>query len=123
MYILIVDDNADMRNILSINLMNLGLDVRTAQNGREALAIVQEEPPAAVLLDLMMPVMDGFSFLATLDRKGLRGRFPVIVLSAVANSMGGARLHGAFSALQKGRINQDVLTQTLQDAGIQVQAS
>jgi CheY-like chemotaxis protein len=60
------------------------MTVREAANGRDALARVAERKPALVLLDLMMPVMDGFEFLRQLRESEADGHVPVIVLTAKA---------------------------------------
>jgi len=52
-----------------------------ASNGQEALGILAKERPACILLDLMMPVMDGWQFVAELERRGLRNS-PLLILSA-----------------------------------------
>jgi hypothetical protein len=66
--VLIVEDDADTREMLRRTLEKEGWSVREAANGRLGLASVRAEPPSLVLLDLMMPEMDGFEFL-----EGLRG--------------------------------------------------
>jgi DNA-binding response OmpR family regulator len=79
--VLIVDDNPDILVLLRTNLRAAGLDTLEAQNGRVALQKIDEEDPDVVLLDLMMPVMDGW---AVLDELQARPRHPpVIVVSAV----------------------------------------
>ena len=80
--VLVVDDDADMRERLRTVLERNGWSVREAGDGAEALDKVREAPPRLVLLDLTMPVMDGFSFLHCL--RGLPGcaEIPVVVLSA-----------------------------------------
>ena len=80
--VLVVDDDADMRHRLRTVLERDGWSVREARNGCEALDQVRHGVPRLVLLDLTMPVMDGFSFLDRL--RGLPGcaEVPVVVLSA-----------------------------------------
>ena len=79
--VLIVDDDDDVRNLLRRSLEQEGMSVREAINGAEALASITTEAPDLVLLDLMMPVMDGFEFLRRLPE--LRQAMPpVIVLTA-----------------------------------------
>src|SRR5260370_17292742 len=60
--ILVVDDDPDILYALSEALSEEGFSVQVAQNGQEALDLVGESPPALILLDLMMPVMDGREF-------------------------------------------------------------
>ena len=98
--VLIVDDEPNMRGFLRMALEDEGYTVRTATNGQEALDRVRRTPPDAILLDLMMPVMDGWSFLTARRTLSSEYRCPVIVMSAV----GGwnlARELGAASFLAK----------------------
>jgi CheY-like chemotaxis protein len=60
--VLIVEDHADLRDMLAVLLESEGFDVQTATNGAEALARLEESRPAVILLDLMMPVMSGDEF-------------------------------------------------------------
>jgi PAS domain S-box-containing protein len=80
--VLVVDDDADMRHRLRTALERNGWSVREAGDGREALDQIRHGVPRLVLLDLTMPVMDGFSFLDRL--RGIPGcaDVPVVVLSA-----------------------------------------
>ncbi len=80
--VLVVDDNADMRRQMRSALERDDWTVSEAANGREALAKVAANRPKVVLLDLEMPVMDGFAFLhAFRDLPGCR-EIPVIVITA-----------------------------------------
>jgi PAS domain S-box-containing protein len=81
--VLIVDDDADVRAIIRHSLKGLGLEVAEAENGRAGLAWLQANPsPALVLLDLVMPEVDGFEFMAHLQRTAALAALPVIVLTA-----------------------------------------
>jgi PAS domain S-box-containing protein len=62
---LVVEDNDALRVLMERSLTRSGWTVHEARNGAEALEILEQHPPDIVLLDLMMPVMDGFDFLAT----------------------------------------------------------
>jgi YesN/AraC family two-component response regulator len=61
--ILLVDDEEGIRKVLGISLMDIGYQVITAENGREALAAFQEHTPPIVLTDIKMPLMDGIDLL------------------------------------------------------------
>ena len=61
--VLVVEDDADTRELIQLNLELAGYDVITATNGREALEIVRSTTPAAILLDLMMPELDGWAVI------------------------------------------------------------
>jgi CheY-like chemotaxis protein len=78
--ILIVEDNDDQRHVLSTKLMSAGFDVVPTTNGQEGLDIVSARQIDLILLDLMMPQMNGQEFIHEL--KGKMGRnIPIIILS------------------------------------------
>jgi CheY-like chemotaxis protein len=80
--VLVVDDDLDLRALLRRMLEREGYAVAEAEDGRAALEQVRQRAPGAILLDLMMPGMDGFEFLEELRRdEGSRG-VPVIVITA-----------------------------------------
>ncbi len=80
--ILLVDDDPDIREALAEALAADGNDVRTAENGRAALASARADRPDVIVLDLMMPVMNGWEFRRIQrDDADLAG-IPVIVISA-----------------------------------------
>src|SRR6185295_12106738 len=60
--VLVVDDDADVRTMMSTLLVLEGYHVLTAENGEQALAAMRRRHPCVVLLDIMMPVMDGWQF-------------------------------------------------------------
>ncbi len=80
--ILVVDDEASARAMLNQFLTSVGLEVVEASDGQEALEAIRMEAPDAVLLDLLMPVMDGMTFLKKLRANPLHIGLPVIVLTA-----------------------------------------
>jgi two-component system, sensor histidine kinase and response regulator len=88
--VLVVDDDADIRAFVSELLVDEGYEVRAAPNGRDALAILANWRPDVILLDLMMPEMDGWAFLARQRLNLELVRIPVIVISASYNLQGGA---------------------------------
>ncbi|HEX9997141.1 MAG TPA: diguanylate cyclase [Abditibacterium sp.] len=79
--ILVVDDDRLNRIKLSINLEEAGCDVTLAENGAEALEKLRSQPFDTVLLDLMMPVMDGFEVLEHVRADTALQRIPIIVIS------------------------------------------
>lgn len=82
-HILIVDDTTDLRALLSTRLKALGLHSEQAENGREAMQKLAEKPFDLVLLDIVMPEMDGYQVLSAI-KSDLRFRhIPVIVISAL----------------------------------------
>ena len=83
--ILVVEDDEDIRETLQMYLQSSGYDVATAANGQEALDVLTEtEPPCLILLDMMMPVMDGWKFLAALGERETLAAVPVVVVTAYA---------------------------------------
>jgi len=96
--VLVVDDDPDILDALSEILEVEGYHVQRARNGREALQRLEQELPDLVLLDLMMPVMDGWEFARSLDPGA---RPPIIVLSADRNVSAKAKEIGALGWLAK----------------------
>lgn len=80
--VLVVEDDPEIRELLERSLKREGWGVVTAANGRIALDILQSVEPAVVLLDLMMPEMDGFEFLARFRQIDRFARTPVLILTA-----------------------------------------
>jgi len=64
MRILVADDEGDIRSLIKVSLEDCGYSVVTAQNGKEAWDILNEQQVDLAVLDVMMPVMDGFTLLA-----------------------------------------------------------
>jgi DNA-binding response OmpR family regulator len=77
--ILVVDDEERLRMLLESYLRQEGFDVVTANNGREALFVARQEQPDLILLDLMMPELDGFGFMREHNKER---NTPVIILTA-----------------------------------------
>lgn len=77
--ILVVDDKANVRRLLQEYLTEQGYTVTTAENGRMALFAARHEPPDLILLDIMMPEMDGYTFLQTYRQEA---QTPIIFLTA-----------------------------------------
>ena len=80
--ILVVEDDDDIRDSLKELLEEEGYRVDTAANGEQALGRLSGEPPHLILLDLMMPVMDGWEFQKQLRQIPCFARVPIIVISA-----------------------------------------
>ena len=78
--VLIVDDSLLQRNTLSAFVQAAGHKARTASNGKEGLQAILTDPPDCLLLDMLMPEMDGMQLLETLQARGIS--IPTIVLTA-----------------------------------------
>ena len=102
--ILVVDDDEGTRRLLRQTLERGGWRVSEAENGRAGLEQLARERPALVLLDLLMPELDGFGFLEALRARGAESAPPVIVITAKElTEEDRARLNGGVEAIvQKG---------------------
>jgi two-component system OmpR family response regulator len=86
-YVLIVDDDPAIRGLMAEALRSEGYAVDMAAHGAEALDAMRARRPATVLLDLMMPVMDGFTFIEQCHREQLCVDVPIVVISAVQDAL------------------------------------
>ena len=80
--VLVVDDDPDLRRVLTLALTDEGYDVRAVPDGREALDLLEAWRPRVILLDLMMPDVDGWSFRARQLATPGAEDVPVVILSA-----------------------------------------
>ncbi len=83
--ILVVDDELDAREFVKTVLEDAGYQVVCATNGKEALEITRKENPDLIILDVMMPEMDGFATCAELKNSPQYKDIPVILLTGVAH--------------------------------------
>ena len=81
--ILLVEDEKPLSHALKLKLTNAGFDVTHIDNGEEALAVASEQQFDLILLDIIMPKMDGFNMLAMLKEKGKSANQKIIVLSSL----------------------------------------
>ena len=104
MKVLIVDDEPDIRRIAKLGLSRVGgMEVVEAANGMEALVRAKEDKPDAVLLDVMMPGLDGPSTLARLREDPATSAIPVVFLTAkaIASEVDRLKSLGAAGVLTK----------------------
>jgi len=116
--ILIVDDDEDTRESMGTFLLGAGHTVAGVPNGREALAAILADLPDVILLDLLMPEMDGPSFLEVV-RSYLRIRsLPVVVLTGLTDSpmIDRARALSVNSILVKGKASPEDIEKELEAA-------
>ena len=100
--VLVVDDDPDILEALSEILEAEGFEIRRARNGKEALDRLEPDAPQLILLDLMMPVMDGWEFAQRMRQRPPEiARIPIIVLSADRNVGSKAADLGAVGHLAK----------------------
>ena len=90
--ILIVDDERPNRQLLEVMLKPEGFHLLTATNGEEALAAVAQHPPDLILLDVMMPGMNGYQVAAKIKANPDTRNIPVIMLTALDDR--NSRMHG-----------------------------
>ena len=83
-YVLVVDDSPSVRRVVSNMLKMAGWEVQTARDGVEALEVAAKKSPAAVLLDIEMPRMDGYELISTLRSQDQYRHLPLIVLTSRA---------------------------------------
>ncbi|MGB6191845.1 MAG: GAF domain-containing protein, partial [Terracidiphilus sp.] len=90
--VLVVDDDQNIRSLLQQELTEAGYAVRLAEDGRKALALIREETPGLVILDVMMPEMNGFDVAAVLKNDPATMDIPIIILSILEDKERGFRL-------------------------------
>jgi CheY-like chemotaxis protein len=115
--ILIVEDDPIVRDMLRRTLEKEGWQVAEAENGRVALERMARNAPELILLDLMMPEMDGFQFIAELRQRLDWHSIPVIVVTAMDLTLEERlKLNGRVEQiLQKGAYSQEVLLREVRD--------
>lgn len=101
--VLIVDDDESMRKIVSRRVASWGYNVLTAADGAEAIRLVGSQHPDLVLLDIMMPGLDGLEVCRRLTHDPSSRGIPVILISAKASQVSGEQVaaSGACASLQK----------------------
>ena len=120
--ILIVEDDADSREALSMFLRRKGYQVTSVPDATEALAAVMKQPPDLIVLDMFMPAVDGPTLLNAL-RSHLRLRaLPVVVFTALPDSRltDRVRLMGVSAILAKGAASLDDVHRAVEEALPQV---
>ena len=90
-YVLVVDDDPAIRGLVGDALRDEGFSVDLAAHGKEALEAMRARRPSTVVLDLMMPIMDGFSFIEACRSEQLCDNVPIVVISAVHDAL--RRIH------------------------------
>lgn len=99
--VLVVDDDRTLREMLTVALELDGYEVGSAPDGLAALEAVIATPPQLVILDIMMPRMDGFSFAEALATRGLRDQLLLLVLTADGRAGQKAARIGADDWMEK----------------------
>ena len=99
--VLVVDDDPGVLEVLELALSAEGYDVVLARDGQEALERAASSQPNVMLVDLMMPVMDGWQFVRECRKHEEWDRTPVIILSAARNVEHAAQELGAQAVVSK----------------------
>ncbi len=115
--VLVIEDDADTREMLKRMLTREGWTVSEAENGRTALARMAERQPELILLDLMMPEMDGFQFVEAMRQHEAWRSIPIIVVTAKDLTEADIqRLNGSVERiLQKGAYSRKALLREVRD--------
>jgi CheY-like chemotaxis protein len=95
--VLLVEDDRDIRDAVAAVLEAEGYTVLTAENGQAALSILERGQPCVVLLDLMMPIMNGWDFMEEVKKRLRLADLPVVVVSAYSER----RAEGVRRVLKK----------------------
>jgi len=109
--VLVIDDEAAIADVLRMLLEFRGHEVITADDGSRGYATAQRQAPDVIVLDLMMPVMDGFTTLEALRSDERTATIPVVILSALSSNDVKQRCHdmGVRAILQKPYKPEDLL--------------
>jgi CheY-like chemotaxis protein len=116
--IMIVDDSEDSRESLAVYFRESGHKVTCVPNGREALSQVLAQLPDVILLDLLMPEMDGPSFLEVIRSYLRMQSLPVVILTGLADSpmIDRARALNVNSIMVKGKAKPDEILKAIEEA-------
>jgi DNA-binding response OmpR family regulator len=99
--IVIVDDEFGLADVLTATLSDIGFRVLSAANGKQGLSVMAEYPPDLVLLDYMMPLLDGAGVLQAMQADRKLAAVPVIMMSAVPESVVRVHCQGYAAFLRK----------------------
>jgi CheY-like chemotaxis protein len=99
--VLVVDDEPTIRELIADFLRESGCHVDTAANGAEALRLMEQQLPHVIVLDLMMPRLDGYGFVATKRRDPRFSQVPIVLMTAAFGAVEVAEHLGAHACLPK----------------------
>ena len=112
--VLVIEDEPDLRALMALVLEDRGYTVLTASDGREGLEVLGQSKPDVILLDMKMPVMDGWEF-ASRYRAAFEHPAPIVVLTAAEDPRTRAEEVGAVAGLGK-PVELELLFAALEDA-------
>ena len=96
--ILIAEDYDDNRELLRVLLCGAAYDVREAKNGLECLSMAKDQPPDLIMIDLSMPVLDGWELFRELKADAITAHIPCVAVTAQAESDRERAMQTGFSA-------------------------
>jgi DNA-binding response OmpR family regulator len=99
--IVIIDDEFGLADVLSATLTDSGFRVQTASNGARGLDLMRDEPPDLVILDYMMPILDGPGVLRSMQADPRLNGIPVLMMSSLPEAVVRGRCSGYVSFLRK----------------------
>lgn len=111
--ILIADDHEDNRELLQLLLENAGYSVREAKDGSECLAIARDEPPDLIVMDLSMPVLDGWGVFEELKTDQRTRAIPCMAVTAHADLDRNRALETGFIAYVSKPFRNELLLHTV----------
>ncbi|MBI2876660.1 MAG: response regulator [Candidatus Tectomicrobia bacterium] len=115
--ILLVEDNRELQEMFRVRLEMEGFEIAFADDGRGCLKALEEQQPDLILLDLFMPVMDGYQVLETLSNTPLYSEIPVVVFSVEGNprEIERAVALGAVEYIVKGKMELERVVARIQE--------
>jgi len=116
--ILIVDDEADLVNMVKMRLESDGFGVSIASNGREAIEKIDADKPDLILLDVLMPAMDGYTAFQELKKKESTRNIPVVVMTAKRGMQELFEAEGAKDYIKKPFSDKDLLARIRKVLGL-----
>lgn len=111
--ILIADDHDDNRELLQLLLMGAGYDVKEAKDGSECLTIARSEPPDLIVMDLSMPVLDGWGVFRELKTDDRTQAIPCMAVTAHAELNRLEALETGFNAYVSKPFSSELLLKTV----------
>ena len=113
--ILIADDNDDNRELLRLLLSGAGYLVREARDGHECVTLAQSEPPDLIVVDLSMPLLDGWAVFKELKADERTSMIPCVAVTAHADLERNEALEAGFSAYVSKPFSGEALLKTIAD--------
>jgi CheY-like chemotaxis protein len=107
--VLVADDEFGILLVLEMALSDAGYRVVTAGNGRQALELASADPPDLIMLDWMMPVMDGPTTAAAMRNDPVLARVPIVFMSGASEMFLRGRFHDYAGFLHKPFLDSDLL--------------